>query len=178
ATIVDNPDFDPAIYADKLDHALKASDKDAIVKLLTSISNNQRQMVSYAWTKGLGTDEAVLIEILCSRTPDQLTAIRAAYQNEYKTPLEKDIADDTSGEFKDLLVALATGSKDNGRETNDEQAKEGKLAGKGAQSHLFTILTSQNQYQLKKVFDEFARLSGATIEKAIEKEFSGDVQKS
>ncbi|VDN37155.1 unnamed protein product [Cylicostephanus goldi] len=51
ATIVDNPDFDPATYADKLDRALKASDKDAIVKILTSISNNQRQMVSYAWTK-------------------------------------------------------------------------------------------------------------------------------
>ncbi|VDM68782.1 unnamed protein product [Strongylus vulgaris] len=42
--------------------------------------------------KGLGTDEAVLIEILCSRTPDQLAAIRIAYEKEYKTPLEKDVS--------------------------------------------------------------------------------------
>ncbi|CAJ0597527.1 unnamed protein product [Cylicocyclus nassatus] len=166
ATIVDNPNFDPAMYADKLGHALKAGDKDAIVKVLTSISNRQRQMmrepyrINYgkdiiaaldkklggdlkktvlalmdtpldydvkqlkAAMKGPGTDEAVLIEILCSRTPDQLAAIRVAYEHEYKTPLEKDIADDTSGEFKDLLVALATGSKDKSRDTNDEQAKE------------------------------------------------------
>ncbi|CAJ0597528.1 unnamed protein product [Cylicocyclus nassatus] len=55
---------------------------------------------------------------------------------------------------------------------------KGKLAGKGAPSHFLTILTSQNQYQLRKVFEQFAKLSGATIEKAIEKEFGGDVRKS
>ncbi|CAJ0597525.1 unnamed protein product [Cylicocyclus nassatus] len=230
ATILDNPDFHPAMYAEKVDRALRASDKDAIAHILTSISNNQRQLlrepykVKYgkdiisaldkklggdlektvfalmdtpldydvkqlkAAMKGLGTDEATLIEILCSRTPDQLAAIRIAYEREYKTPLEKDIAGDTSGEFKDLLCALATGSKDSGRETNDANAKDdairlfadgkAKLVGKGAPSHFLTILASQNQYQLRKVFAEFANLSGTTIEKAIEKEFSGDLQKS
>ncbi|CAJ0597529.1 unnamed protein product [Cylicocyclus nassatus] len=49
---------------------------------------------------------------------------------------------------------------------------------KGTPSHFLNILTSQNQYQLRKVFEEFAKLSGASIEKAIEKQFSGDVQKS
>lgn len=40
------------------------------------------------------------------------------------------------------------------------------------------ILATQNQYQLRKIFAAFAELSGSTIEKAIEKEFSGDLQKS
>ncbi|EYC28225.1 hypothetical protein Y032_0008g52 [Ancylostoma ceylanicum] len=230
ATIVDNQDFHPALYAEKIDRALRAGDKDTIVKVLTSISNNQRQLLREPYKikygkdiiaaldkkfsgdlertifalmdtpldydvkqlkqamKGLGTDEAVLIEILCSRTPDQMNAIRIAYEREYKTPLEKEVASETSGEFKDLLVALVTGSRDSSRNTNDQEAKDdavrlyadgkAKLVGKGAASHFLKILATQNQYQLRKVFAAFADLSGSTIEKAIEKEFSGDLQKS
>ncbi|VDN32051.1 unnamed protein product [Cylicostephanus goldi] len=95
ATIVDNPDFHPAMYAEKVDRALRASDKDAVAHIITSISNNQRQL-------GLGTDEATLIEILCSRTPDQLAAIRIAYEREYKTPLEKDVG------FENFLQKCST----------------------------------------------------------------------
>ncbi|VDK60141.1 unnamed protein product [Cylicostephanus goldi] len=62
ATIIDKLDFDMAIYAAKLDRALKASDKDAIVKILTSISNNQRQMVSYAWRKAFPVCTNYLIQ--------------------------------------------------------------------------------------------------------------------
>ncbi|KJH53032.1 Annexin [Dictyocaulus viviparus] len=138
--------------------------------------------------KGLGTDEAVLIEILCSRTPDQMKAIRIAYEREFKKPLEHEVASETSGEFKDLLVALITGSRDSGHDTNDAMAKDdairlyadgkAKLVAKDAPSHFLKILASENQYQLRKIFAEFAELSGSTIEKAIEKEFSGDLQKS
>ncbi|KHJ78138.1 Annexin, partial [Oesophagostomum dentatum] len=98
------------------------------------------------------------------------------------------VASETSGEFKDLLCALVTGSRDSSRDTNDQEAKDdavrlyadgkAKLVGKGAASHFLKILASQNQYQLRKVFAAFAELSGSTIEKAIEKEFSGDLQKS
>uniref|UniRef100_A0A8R1EBU3 Annexin n=1 Tax=Caenorhabditis japonica TaxID=281687 RepID=A0A8R1EBU3_CAEJA len=45
-------------------------------------------------------------------------------------------------------------------------------------SHFLHILATQNQYQLRKVFAYFNELSGASIEKSIEKEFSGDLQKS
>ncbi|VDP57907.1 unnamed protein product [Heligmosomoides polygyrus] len=98
------------------------------------------------------------------------------------------VASETSGEFKDLLCALITGSRDPSTHTNDQMAKDdairlysdgkAKLGGKGAPSHFLNILATQNQYQLRKIFAAFAELSGSTIEKAIEKEFSGDLQKS
>ena len=72
----------------------------------------------------MGTDETVLIEILCSRTPDQIRAIRAGYEKEFGKQLEKEVAGDTSGEFRDLLVALVTGSKDASHDTNDAQAHD------------------------------------------------------
>lgn len=34
------------------------------------------------------------------------------------------VASETSGEFKDLLVALVTGSRDSSRNTNDQEAKD------------------------------------------------------
>ncbi|VDN22946.1 unnamed protein product [Cylicostephanus goldi] len=138
--------------------------------------------------QGLGTAAVTLIEILCSRTPDQLAAIRNDYEEQYGVSLEKDIRDNPSGEFKDLFVALVTGSKDSSDEVDEQQAKDdavrlyadGKamLVSKGAPSHFLNILASQNAYQLRKVFENFADLSGTTIEMAIEKEFKGDLQKS
>ncbi|VDO28256.1 unnamed protein product [Heligmosomoides polygyrus] len=133
ATIVDCPEFHAALSAEKIDRALRAGDKDAVVKVITSISNNQRQQLREPYKikygkdiisaldkkfsgdlervvfalmetpldydvkqlkqamKGLGTDEAVLIEIVCSRTTEQLQAIRIAYEREYKKPLEQEV---------------------------------------------------------------------------------------
>nr|XP_060611952.1 annexin A2-like [Anolis sagrei ordinatus] len=57
--------------------------------------------------KGLGTDEDTLIEIICSRTNQELHLINRVYKEMYKTELEKDIISDTSGDFRKLMVALA-----------------------------------------------------------------------
>uniref|UniRef100_A0AAY5ELR4 Annexin n=1 Tax=Electrophorus electricus TaxID=8005 RepID=A0AAY5ELR4_ELEEL len=56
--------------------------------------------------EGLGTDEETLLEILCTRTAQQLSNITATYNKEFKRNLEKDLVSDTSGDFSRLLVAL------------------------------------------------------------------------
>uniref|UniRef100_A0A2K6GR57 Annexin n=1 Tax=Propithecus coquereli TaxID=379532 RepID=A0A2K6GR57_PROCO len=61
--------------------------------------------------KGLGTDEDSLIEIICSRTNQELQEINRVYKEMYKTDLEKDIICDTSGDFHKLMVALAKGRR-------------------------------------------------------------------
>ncbi|GMS91192.1 hypothetical protein PENTCL1PPCAC_13367, partial [Pristionchus entomophagus] len=135
---------------------------------------------------GTGTDEAALIEIICSRTPAQLKVIAHHYdQRNGAKSLEKSIVDDTSGEFKDFLVALIRGSKDSGEATNEAQAHDdavrlfadgkGKFKGEHG-SHFLHILATQNTYQLRKMFAHFTNLSGKTIEEAIKKEFSGDLK--
>ncbi|KAF8358894.1 nex-1 [Pristionchus pacificus] len=207
--------FDADAYAEKIERALRAGDKvkgpylrrygkeldaaldkkfsgDAELLILalmkTPLAYDLEQLENAM--KGMGTDENTLIEIICSRTPDQLKAITAHYNKDpkhAKCPLEKAIAGDTSGEFKDLLVALVGGSKDGGHSTNDVQAKDdairlyadgkAKLKG-GAGSHFLHILATQNMYQLRKVFAEFEKLSGTSIETAIKKEFSGDLEKA
>ena len=73
--------------------------------------------------KGLGTDEAVLIEILCTRTNKEIIDIVQAYKDglscelytmhflfcifiEFGRNLEKDVVSETSGHFRRLLVSL------------------------------------------------------------------------
>ena len=67
---------------------------------------------------GLGTDEQALVEILLTRTNEQIKEIRQAYPDvvhKKKTAkaskFEKDIADDTSGDFKKLLISASMGRR-------------------------------------------------------------------
>uniref|UniRef100_A0A1I7Y1S8 Annexin n=1 Tax=Steinernema glaseri TaxID=37863 RepID=A0A1I7Y1S8_9BILA len=135
--------------------------------------------------KGIGTTEKILIEILCSRTNDEITAIRNVYQQTYGRSLEKDIVGDTSGDFKRLLVSLIAGARDQGDHVDDLKANQDarKLYQAGEkrlgtdESCFNAILVQQSFRQLDRVFVEYEKVTGHPIEEAIEKEFSGDVKK-
>ncbi|KAH1179915.1 hypothetical protein KIL84_005965 [Mauremys mutica] len=62
--------------------------------------------------QGMGTDEDALIEILSTRSNQQLSESLAFYQRDFKADPEKDIASETSGWFKDILLALAKGKRE------------------------------------------------------------------
>lgn len=48
----------------------------------------------------------VLIEIMASRTNEEILLIRQVYKKLYKNELEKDLKSETSGDFEHILVAL------------------------------------------------------------------------
>jgi len=54
--------------------------------------------------KGVGTDEKVLIKIICNRSRQQLQAVEAAFKAKYHKDLKKEIKSETSGWFKKVLV--------------------------------------------------------------------------
>jgi len=59
-------------------------------------------------TKGIGTDEGAIIEILGNRSKEQIAEINRAYTHEFSTTLRKDLEDDTSGHFRDALIGVVT----------------------------------------------------------------------
>uniref|UniRef100_A0A671P0W0 Annexin n=1 Tax=Sinocyclocheilus anshuiensis TaxID=1608454 RepID=A0A671P0W0_9TELE len=155
-TIADQPDFDAGSDAEALYNAMKGfgSDKEAILELITSRSNAQRQEIRAAYKsqygkdliddlkyeltgkferlivglmrppayhdakeikdaiKGAGTDEKCLIEILTSRTNEQIHNLVAAYKDAYGRDLEEDVIGDTSGHFKKMLIVLLQGTRE------------------------------------------------------------------
>ncbi|KHJ83251.1 Annexin [Oesophagostomum dentatum] len=62
--------------------------------------------------KGIGTNERVLIEILASRTNEEIQAIRNTYYTTFDRSLEEAISSDTSGDFRRLLMILIQGNRD------------------------------------------------------------------
>ncbi|XP_015839106.1 annexin B9-like isoform X1 [Tribolium castaneum] len=133
---------------------------------------------------GLGTDETVLIEVMCTLTNAEIRTIREAYHRTYHNNLESDLKGDTSGHFRRLMVALCSAGRDESMVVDQAaaiseaqalyEAGEGRW---GTDESTFNMILCQRNYEhLKMVFQEYHRISGHDIEKAIKKEFSGDIQ--
>ncbi|KAM9856521.1 annexin A5b [Aulostomus maculatus] len=132
--------------------------------------------------KGAGTDEKVLVEILASRTAQQVKNIVATYRQEYDDDLEEDISGDTSGHFKRLLVILLQANRQKGIQEGkvDEDAQVLFKAGEqkfGTDEQTFvTILGNRSAEHLRKVFDAYMKLSGYEMEESIKRETSGGLR--
>lgn len=57
--------------------------------------------------KGLGTNDQCLVRMFVLNTKSELSEIKALYDKNYAPQtLEKDLFDDTSGDYRKLLLAL------------------------------------------------------------------------
>lgn len=134
--------------------------------------------------KGAGTNEKVLIEILCTRNNAEIKAIKEEYKKMFSKDLEKDIVGDTSGHFRRLLVSLVQGARDESTNVDQAAAKADAdalyKAGEGQwgtdESKFNQILVSRSAAHLRVVFDEFKKIAKHDIYTSISKEFSGDVE--
>ena len=136
--------------------------------------------------KGLGTNEDTLIEIIASRSPQQLLAIKNLYKQKYNRDLEDDIKKETHGTLEHILITLLQGKRS--VNTNPDQnacaaiAKEILNAGEaklGTDESVFNkYFGSLSPYELCCVAQHYHKLTGHTILEAIEKEFVGDSKKA
>uniref|UniRef100_A0A8C1RK63 Annexin n=2 Tax=Cyprinus carpio TaxID=7962 RepID=A0A8C1RK63_CYPCA len=121
--------------------------------------------------KGAGTDEKVLIEILASRLP-----------NEHNDDLEEDVTGDTGGNFRRMLVVLLQASRQQGIQEDLIQSDAQALLAAGEQKYgtdegqFITILGNRSNAHLRRVFDEYRKISGYEIEESIQRETSGTLQ--
>ncbi|XP_075890715.1 annexin A5b [Nelusetta ayraudi] len=132
--------------------------------------------------KGAGTDEKVLVEILASRTCQQVKEIVAAYRQEYDNDLEEDICGDTGGHFKRLLVILLQANRQRGVEQahieSDVQVlfKAGEEKFGTDEQAFVTILGNRSAEHLRKVFDAYMKMTGYEMEESINRETSGNLK--
>uniref|UniRef100_A0A665WPE3 Annexin n=1 Tax=Echeneis naucrates TaxID=173247 RepID=A0A665WPE3_ECHNA len=134
--------------------------------------------------KGAGTDEACLIEILSSRSNNEIKEINRIYKQEHKKSLEDAISGDTSGHFRRLLVSLAQGNRDERENVDISLAKQDAQALYAAgenklgtdESKFNAILCARSKSHLRAVFLEYQHMCGRDIEKSISREMSGDLE--
>jgi len=134
--------------------------------------------------KGAGTEEGVLIEILSSRSNNEIARIKAAYKKDLDRDLEEDLMSETSGDFKRLLVSLANGCRDESSDADADLAAENAQAlvdagvkKWGTDEETFNrILCTLSHEQLRLVFDEYENITGKSMEDSIKSELSGDLR--
>ncbi|XP_074647038.1 annexin-B12-like [Tubulanus polymorphus] len=166
----------------ELKSELRGDFEDAIIALLKPFDTYDATELRKAM-KGAGTDEEALIEIMCTRTNQEIENIKKAYKVELRRDLEKDLVSETSGHFKRLMVSMAAGGRleDQPVDVNKARADAKALYDAGEkkwgtdESKFNSILASQSEQQLKLVFDEYQKLTGRSLEQAIRSEMSGDL---
>eukprot|EP01135_Chromosphaera_perkinsii_P004893 Nk52_evm13s303 gene=Nk52_evmTU13s303 len=167
----------------ELKSELSSHFEDCCVALLKTSAEYDAYSLRHAM-KGMGTDEKVLIEIICTRTNQQLKEIVAQYKLDYARDLEKDIVSETSGHFKRILVSCLQAHRDESQDINMDKVKKdaqdlyqaGEKKWGTDESKFNMILATRSYDHLRAVFNEYIKISGRDIERAIEKEMSGNLE--
>ncbi|VFQ74270.1 unnamed protein product [Cuscuta campestris] len=103
-------------------------DFEKIVVLWTLDPHERDTLLANEATKKWTASNQVLVEIACTRSPNDLIAVRQAYHARFKKSLEEDVAQHTTGDFRKLLVLLVSTYRYGGDEVNMTLAKhEAKL---------------------------------------------------
>lgn len=109
----------------------------------------------------------------------------ASFISVFNRNMESDVAGDVSGYFKRLLVSLIAAHRSEALPNQQRAAVLAKELYDGGMKRLGTdevtfnrIFASESIAQLRMVFDEYQRIAGHDIEKAIRSEMSGDVERA
>ncbi|XP_023161958.2 annexin B10 isoform X1 [Drosophila hydei] len=136
---------------------------------------------------GMGTEEATLVEILCTKTNEEMQQIVASYEEQWGRPLAEQMCSETSGFFRRLLTLIVTGVRDPLNTPVDpdlakDQASQLFAAGEaklGTDEEVFNRIMSHASFpQLRLVFEEYKELTGQTIEQAIKHEMADELHEA
>ncbi|XP_029025814.1 annexin A1-like [Betta splendens] len=166
-----------------LKKALKSHYEDICLGLLMTPAQFDAHLFRKA-THGLGTHEHILVEILATRSNQEIQEMKRVFKEEYKKDLEDVIKSETSGDFTKALLAMLKANRDESTDVDmalaQKDAKTLFEAGehcKGTNVEAFIdILTTRSKPQLSKTFQEYARIGNNTLPKALQLELKGDIE--
>ncbi|KAA0202160.1 hypothetical protein HAZT_HAZT002192 [Hyalella azteca] len=119
--------------------------------------------------KGLGTDEASIINILANRPNDQRQKISSAFKHAYGKDLVKELKSELSGKFERVVLAMML-------PTTELLADHLHEAMKGVGTNedtLVEILCTRNNSEIIELKSVYERKHGKPLQKSIESETSG-----
>jgi hypothetical protein len=153
--------------------------KRLLVSLINTPVQNKKELIDKA-TKGLGTSEKYLIDVLAPSSNEEILEI---YQHDPKS-IHAILDDVSSGNFAKVVDTILKGKRRTEDHLSDDEAKtqaerlfkagEGKL---GTDEKTFNeIITTYNPHQLKQISKHYEQKHKHGIEKAIKSETSGNYE--
>lgn len=200
-----------ASYGESLRKRLKSElsgDFGELVDLMFYTIPKLKAQIVYDALKGAGTDESALIEVICTSTNSEIEQLKKDYASVCKRngkmatedTLEEDIASDTSGYFKRILIALLAAQRYEPTEQQlrdlsnrgldaviDKRAAEADAqslynAGEkklGTDEETFIqILCTRGPWQLAAISKAYEKISDKRLIEAITSETSGDFKRA
>jgi hypothetical protein len=95
-----------------IEKEFKGDIKDALLAIFKSVVNTPLYFAETAYyaMKGVGTNDRKLIRVIVTRAEKDMVLIKREFQEVFKKSLESWIKDDTSGKYRDALIALVQGN--------------------------------------------------------------------
>ncbi|XP_028788868.1 annexin-like protein RJ4 [Neltuma alba] len=150
-------DFERAVYR----WVLEPTDRDAV---LANVAIRSSKNVDYN----------VIVEIACVYSSEELLAVRRAYQYRNKHSLEEDVAANTSGCLRQLLVGLVSSYRYEGDEINARLAQteanilhDALKSKNGNYEEVIRILTTRSKTQLVATFNRYRDDHATSITKKL-----------
>ena len=148
--------------------------------------------------KGLGTNEDALIEVLCTKTNQELRDIAAAFKRIYGKDMATEVHQDLSGDLQKLFdvvlkvfqdhylnLIICKATRDEANQDKDVAKQEAQLLYNRGERKIGTdedafirIFAQRSREQLQLIDMAYADLTGHNLEHAIVNETSGYFQKA
>lgn len=134
--------------------------------------------------KGAGTDETAIIEVLCTRTNQEIRDIKEVYKKKYGVAMVKDLQGDTSGDFKRIVVSMCAASRDeDGPDLDPDEAmnyaqilfEKGEDQAGTNEVAFNKIFCRRGFHQLRQIFEAYLEFHPDGIEDTLNNEFGGCV---
>nr|KAF6425274.1 hypothetical protein HJG59_009308 [Molossus molossus] len=156
----------------------------------------------YKAMKGIGTNEQALIDVLTKRSSLQRQQIAKAFKAQFGKDLTETLKSELSGNFEKVMVALMyppyryeakelhdamKGSRDDVSRVVDpalalQDAQDLYAAGEKIQGtdemKFITILCTRSATHLLRVFEEYEKIAGKSIEDSIKSETHGSLEQA
>ncbi|XP_016142087.1 annexin A1-like [Sinocyclocheilus grahami] len=166
-----------------LKKALKSDFEEVVLALLLTPPEYDAFEMKRAM-KGAGTSEAVLNEILGTRSNKEITALKNSYKEVYGELLEENIKSDIKGDLETTLLALCKATRSEDRNIDDGMAKsDAKALFEAGENRIGTvcsvlidILTNRSEAQLCKILQYYGQFSKDGLAKDLEGELSGNFE--
>ena len=139
----------------------------------------------YEAMKGIGSDKDIITEVLTFRTPEQLNKIKVKFQEKYGKDLIAEIKDETSGDYRKIVLALLDGNRgtnsspdlENCSKIADEIYQAGE-AKSGTDEEIFIkYFTTLSSAELLLVCKEYHKKYNKNMLDIINNEFNSHTQK-
>jgi len=130
--------------------------------------------------KGLGTNEQILIEVICTRYSVEIKALCDEYKRVFARDLAEDVEGETSGDFKRVLLHRLKSSEEKGDIDADVEhlykAGQGKI---GTDEAVFiNILAHRSKDYIAKLNTAYSNKYNKSLAAVIDSEMSGDLKKA